>query len=383
MASNHKARRLVQQLDDKDPQKRQQALQGLRELGVIAAPELIEALHSRRPTLPSLAAALLVEIGPSATPALSDGLLDEDPEIRARCAHILAQTRDPLAVPALLRTIQDKYFTVRGKATMALGEIHAPETLQALVEMLSDPEPEVRASALQAVCRYCNPATFDQIADLLLEDPSIEVRQAAAKALGETRLPEALPYLAVALRDSFWWFEREGAIVPLLDAFLCIGEPSVDPLIEALHDTEGTVRSIAAGLLGRLGDRRAIEPLEMALYDMHSEVGQTAAVSLAGFGDDGLKILADASHHPEAWLRQHAVRGLTLSKDKRIVTVLLQLLEDPERNVVRLVIQSLGELGDNRAIPALQTYAADRSDREFSSLARQAIEEIGKKSGGA
>ena len=85
----------------------------------------------------------------------------------------------------------------------------------------------------------------------------MEVRQAAASALGSTRLPEALPYLTVALRDSFWWFEREGAVTPLLEAFLVIGQPSVAPLLEALEDTEGTVRRFAATLLGRLGADRA------------------------------------------------------------------------------------------------------------------------------
>jgi HEAT repeat protein len=107
-------------------------------------------------------------------------------------------------------------------------------------------------------------------------------------------------------------------------------------------------------------------------------VGAAAAESLAGFGPPGLKLLGEALHHPEAWLRQHAISGLTLSGDQRIVPAILEMLNDPEREVQKQAIQSLGELKDTRALPALQAIAIDRRDREFSSLARGAIEELGK-----
>ena len=96
-----------------------------------------------------------------------------------------------------------------------------------------------------------------------------------------------------------------------------------------------------------------------------------------GLARAGLKVLAEALHHPEAWLRQHAIAGLTLSGDKRIVPVILEMLNDPEREVQKQAIEALGELKDERALPALQAIAIDRRDREFSSLARGAIEALG------
>ncbi len=212
------------------------------------------------------------------------------------------------------------------------------------------------------------------MADFLLEDPQITVRQAAAIALGETKHPQALPYLMVALRDPFWWYEREQAAGELLKAIEGMGTVAVEALLEALTDSEMTVRRYAARLLGSVKDPRAIEKLGLALYDMHFEVGQEAAESLAGFGPVGLKLLAEALHHPEAWLRQHAIAGLTLSGDKRIVPAILEMLNDPEREVQKQAIEALGELKDERALPALQSIAIDRRDREFSSLARGAIE---------
>ena len=359
-----------------DPKKRERAKDELLRLGGEAAPALIEGLRSKASYLPSLAETLLVQIGPAATPALTTYLQCDDPELRSQCAQILAQVKDPQASTVLVKALKDQSFRVREKAAMALGEIRNPKTLPALMSVLSDPEPEVRSSVLLAIGQFCDSTAFDRMADLLLEDPHLEVRQDAARALGGTRLEEALPYLMVALRDSFWWYERETAVDPLLEAIEHIGFSAVESLLEVLHDPEGTVRKFAAFLLGRIGDERAIQSLEMVMYDMHYEVGQTAAESLARFGEKGLKVLAGALVHPEAWIRQHAVRGLMLSRDKRVVPELVKLLEDPAREVVCGTIQSLGSLGDSRALPALQKIASDRTDRELSTLARQAIKAL-------
>ncbi|MFZ5909812.1 MAG: HEAT repeat domain-containing protein [Chloroflexota bacterium] len=367
-------RRLVGQLMDLS--KRERAAAELLRMGAEAAPALVEALRSPIPGLPPLAGQLLLRLGPTATPALAYSLLNDHPEVRARAAALLAQGKDPQAVPALLQALHGEYYTVRQQAALALGNLRSPQALPALLETFKDPEAEVRAAAAAAVGRYCDPRTFDQMADLLLEDPQLEVRQAAARALGETRHEQAISYLIIALHDSFWWYERESGADVLLNALEAIGKPAVDSLLEALKDPEGAVRRFAAKLLGRIRDPRAIEPLGMALYDMHAEVGQAAAESLAGFGEAGLRVLGEALQHPEAWLRQHAVSGLTLSGDQRIVPVLLGMLDDPEREVVKLVIRSLGKLKDQRALPALQAIAIRRADRELSSLARGAIQAL-------
>ena len=141
--------------------------------------------------------------------------------------------------------------------------------------------------ACVAIGKFRDPSTFDDITNILLDDPLIEVRQSAARALGETKHPAAIPFLMEALRDSSWWFEREQAAMDLLNAIENMGPAVVEPLIEALGDKEGTVRKYAAIMLGNLRDVRAIEELGMALYDLHHEVGETAAEALVKFGSTG------------------------------------------------------------------------------------------------
>jgi HEAT repeat protein len=368
------ARRLVKQL--RDASKRDQVEAELLRLGAEAAPALIEALQTSDKRLLPLYQGLLARMGVAATPTLTHSLLNNHPLIRGRVAEVLAMTKDPKAVPALLGALEGEFYTVRARAARALGAIGAQEAVQPLLKALKDPELEVRIEAVGAVGKFNLPDTFDNMADLLLEDPQIEARQAAAHALGETKHAGAIPYLMLALRDPFWWYEREGAAEVLLDAIAGMGSQAVEVLLEALSDNEMAVRRFAAKLLGRIGDTRAVKPLGMALYDTHFEVGAAAAESLAGFGPVGLKILAEALKHPEAWLRQHAIAGLTLSGDQRIVPVILEMLEDPEREVQVQAIRSLGELKDPRALPALQAIASDRRDVEMYKLAREAMEAL-------
>ncbi|MGB7875152.1 MAG: HEAT repeat domain-containing protein, partial [Anaerolineales bacterium] len=343
------ARKLVKHL--KNASKRDRAEVELLRLGAEAAPALIEALQTTDQSLLPLYQNVLVKMGVAVTPTLTHSLLNDHPLIRGRIADVLAHTKDPKATPALLGALGGEFYTVRARAARALGEIGAQEAIQPLLRALKDDELEVRIEAVQAIGKFKLPDTFDNMADLLLEDLEIEARQAAACALGETKHPKAIPYLMLALRDPFWWYEREQAAEVLLDAIAGMGTMAVDVLLEALTDSEMAVRRFAAKLLGSIGDTRAIKPLEMALYDTHFEVGAAAAESLAGFGPVGLKILADALHHPETWLRQHAISGLTLSGDQRIVPVILDMLDDPEREVQKQAIRSLGQLGDERALP--------------------------------
>jgi HEAT repeat protein len=276
----------------------------------------------------------------------------------------------------LLEALRGEYFTVRARAAIALGSIGEANVIPELFPLLKDREEEVRIAACVALGKLRDPSTFDELANVILDDPIIEVRQAAVRALGDTQHPAAIPFLMEALRDSFWWFEREQAVRDLLNAIENMGEPVVEPLIEALADREGTVRRFAAMILGKLRDIRALEELGMALYDLHHEVSQAAAEALAQFGGAAVGVLSEALTHPEAGVRERAILGLGLIRDERIVPLLIEMLHDPDQVVKKQAIQSLGSLRDKRAIPALQELAADRADRETASLAKEVIEKL-------
>ena len=154
------------------------------------------------------------------------------------------------------------------------------------------------------------------------------------------------------------------------------GAMAVEPLIEALKDNEGAVRKYAAGMLGRLKDPRNIDPLGMALYDLHHDVGKVSAEALLNFGVASFEVLVEALDHPEMWIRIHSVDVLPRVNEPRVALVLLEMLKDPEREVKKHVIEAMGELKDQRTLPALQEIMAQRGDREMHALAKAAIERI-------
>jgi HEAT repeat protein len=369
------AKRLIAQLAD--VMKRDRAAQDLIRLGTDAVTPLIEALQTKDTNLLPLYQQILARI-PSSTPSLIKTLKTAHPIIRGRVAEILGINKYHNAVPALLEILDGEYFTVRSRAALALGKIGNPKAIQPLLRALKDTEDEVRIAACLALGYFRDPSTFDDITNVLLDDPKIEVRQAAARALGNTGHPAALPYLLEALHDSYWWYEREYAASDLLLAIEKMGVTAVNPLIEALQDKEGTVRKFAALLLGKLGDPRAIEPLGMALYDMHHEVGKVSAESLAQFGGSAVDVLMEALSHPEMWIRIHSITALSRIRDARVTPILLEMLNDPEREVKKQVIEALGNLKDPRALPSLQEIVSNRADRELHTLAKQAIQNFEK-----
>ena len=368
------AKRLIAQLAD--AAKREQAARDLIGLDADSVQPLLEALQTRDPNLLPMYEQILARI-PSASPELVKLLDTAHPIIRARVADVLGLRKDKPAVPALLDALQGEFYTVRARAAIALGRIGERETIPALLDTLKDPESDVRIAGCLGLGFFKDPSTFDEIANLLLDDPKIEVRQAAAAALGNTRHLKAIPYLMVALRDPFWWYEREAQAGDLFTAIEKMGAPAVEPLVEALKDSEGAVRKYAALVLGRIGDPRAIEPLGMALYDLHHDVGKASAEALAQFGVPSFEILVEALDHPEMWIRIHSVDVLQKVKEPRVGLVLLEMWKDPEREVRKHVIEAMGALKDPRTLPLLQEIMNNRADREFHALAKEALAAFG------
>ncbi|MBC7879651.1 MAG: HEAT repeat domain-containing protein [Anaerolineales bacterium] len=367
------AKKLIAQLADSS--KRDVVAQSLIKMGDEAVPLLIDALQTQDLNLLLYYQQILARI-PSATPALTKALSTAHPLIRGRIAEVFAINKDKSAIPALLEALNGEYFTVRSRAALALGNIGDERVIPDLLPLLKDKEVEVRIAACTALGKFNDPSTFDDITNVLLDDTMIEVRQSAARALGDTKHPAAIPLLMEALRDSFWWFEREQSAKELLTAIEKMGVGVVEPLIEALGDKEGTVRKFAATVLGNLGDIRAIEELGMTLYDLHHEVSRAAADALTKFGSRSVDILLEALSHPEAGIRECAINALGKIQDVRVAPALIEMLHDPERIVKKQAMQSLGELRDQRALPVLQEIASNRADRELSAFAKQVIKNM-------
>ncbi len=186
-----------------DGTKRDQIMQELIHLGADSVSPLIEALQTQDVNLLAIYQQILARI-PAASPELIKALRSAHPLIRGRVAEVFAINKDKNAVPALLEALHGEFFTVRARAALALANIGDVRVIPELLPLLKDREGEVRIAACVAIEKFQDPATFDELANVALDDTKIEVRQAAVKALASSHNPKAIPFLMEALRDSFW-----------------------------------------------------------------------------------------------------------------------------------------------------------------------------------
>ncbi len=157
-------------------------------------------------------------------------------------------------------------------ALVDLGSAAIP----ALVELTRSESVDVRWWGVRALAASPHARTEDLIP--LLDDPSPEVRAAAALALTHHPHESAVPSLVKSL------FDEDPLTAGLAgNALVKIGGPSVPSLLEVMKEAPLSVRILALRALAEIKDHRAIPTLMKAM-------GEESAV-LQYWGQEGLERL--------------------------------------------------------------------------------------------
>ncbi|HVU86503.1 MAG TPA: HEAT repeat domain-containing protein [Pirellulales bacterium] len=123
--------------------------------------------------------------------ALSDNAKKMTPELQQRVSEELAQgiahEQDPVLRAQVLRTL-GHFPNEKSGAMLAAG--------------LHDHERDVRIAACEGLGRHGGPLAATELARVLAEDADMDVRLAAARALGEAKANASLPALGDALEDQ-------------------------------------------------------------------------------------------------------------------------------------------------------------------------------------
>ena len=188
---------------------------------------------------------------------LCHSVIDKDPQDRSphprwtRKAEIFGINKDRNAVPALLEALQGEYFTVRSWAVLALEKLAIQSnSTAALCAKRHRRRSPYRGLSLRWG-HLKDPSTFDDITNVLLDDPKIRSLSGGASLREYTTSCHVPPICWMLLPFLIWWYEREYAACDLLLAIEKMGFAAVTPLISALQEKEGTVRKFAAILLGK------------------------------------------------------------------------------------------------------------------------------------
>jgi HEAT repeat protein len=178
----------------------------------------------------------------------------------------------------LLRRLKSRDNKVRRRALRDFAKLEDPRVGPALVAALADNTYEIRIDAIKRLTARREPGLAETLVDMIRKDPVGIVREEAAKSLEKLKWTtddaELRARVALARKDY--------------DAALKEGPAALEPLLEELKwDTaliDAERREAAADALGRLGDRRAVEPLAERLSDTPA-VEQAAAAALARLRD--------------------------------------------------------------------------------------------------
>ncbi len=186
----------------------------------------------------------------------------------------------PESVQALLTS--DNYGD-RLSGLNQLRELDRQQALELVQPLLADENVRVRYAAVSqlATLGEQNPeATTASLIKLLEEDKELDIKAAAADALGALHCKEAYPKLEAAYRASNDWVLQLSIIAALGE----LGNPAGFELLEeALQSETELVRISAITALGELGDERAIALLTPLARDGDWQLRSRVAQSLSNF----------------------------------------------------------------------------------------------------
>jgi len=176
-------------------------------------------------------------------------------------------------------------------------------------------------------------------------------------------------------------------------ALVEIGEPAVEPLIQALGAENPDIRENAAVTLGKIKDERAVQPLIEMLPDEEWEIEKAATDALIEIGEPAVEplIVILRDENEDIFLQTKVIAVLAGIKDERAILPMIQALkekpelqadlgyclglmgepaveplikalEDDNPNVRVRAAEALGILGDERAIGPLTDALNDEDE---------------------
>lgn len=194
-----------------------------------------------------------------------------------------------------------------------------------------------------------------------------KTRWQAAQALGEMEDPRAVEPLREALDDSNQWVRIVAA-----EALGQISDwRAIETLIYALGDSSIWVRRASVVALGQIGDPQAISPLiERLLHppdnEWPEELHDVIAKALGAIGGTAIQVLIDTLEDPDVWVSSAAARALGQIGDPQAIVPLTDLVKQENKWVRSAATQALAQIADARAVRA--ALSTDEAPRAFWKL---------------
>ena len=220
-----------------------------------------------------------------------------------------------------------------------------PQALSIIEQALGDPDPQIRAKAVEVVAATGQKQFMPKVQNLLSDD-YVPVRFLAALAVGDTEY-----YLAKAVAQRLFKVADENTKIAAAYALYRLGDKQyLEPIRQAVHSSDQTIRANAVMLLGKAGDNSVLELLYWAKNDDGSEpkVRYQAAEAIAKLGDETIMpklwtlLVSKFVENKIIGIRAMAALGTVDAKE-----ALITKLDDDILEVRLTAAEQLAVLGDN------------------------------------
>lgn len=203
---------------------------------------------------------------------LLDGLLDDDPRLRVRCARLAGALRIDAALPWLGVQLNASERPVRWAAARALGRIGGARATDLLLGALRTR----RLPSSRLVIELSRAAPDLYLESWMRAPQNVAVRAQLAAAIGLRGRRSGLEPLRRLASEGT---ERERATACRSLGLIANPQPGAE-FQSALAHRSWRVRRAAARALGEIGDRSWLPALQETLYDPHPSTRYAAARAL-------------------------------------------------------------------------------------------------------
>lgn len=210
-----------------------------------------------------------------------------------------------------------------------------------VIEATQSESPLLRANGIEALQPV--PTRVEPVARAALTDPNLGVRYTAAMTLGKLALCESTPMVRPLLGDP----EPIVQAAAILALKRCGVATDPTPLADLLFSSDPKKRSIAAFVLGEMGDKSAVPMLRSAAKET---------------GGAGLPV-------EQRLLQMQIAEAMAKLGDPEALQAVRAALypgADEEYEVAVLAAQILGELKDRAAVRELVNRIEERTDGTFT-----------------
>jgi HEAT repeat protein/type 1 glutamine amidotransferase len=284
----------------------------------IPGTEATQAVAAELPNLSAvgqvqLLSALAERGDPAALPVVVTAAKAQDQQVRIAALKVLASLGDSSTVALLAQTAAVTDETERQAARESLYRLNSPGVNEAVVEHISKADPNVKVELIRSIGERNIRGALQTVLKTV-NDPDNNVRLESIKVLKDIAEPSQLPTLVNILinaKNEAELKEAEKTVVSV--AHKSAGENAATAAVLNVLDSvkDVNVRCALLGVLGSIGDVKALDVLRMALKDDSAEVQAAAVRALSDWpnaapAEDLLKIAQTSGNQTHRTL---ALRG--------------------------------------------------------------------------